>query len=206
MKKYLSYQYLKWPFTAIIITLWIKSIYSENSIIETGELAWRLLIFIIMISLFQKISQLHFPKSFFLLRFLPLRKEAGILTFLIATSHAILKFIELKITTNIPALIKTLTTTHNAVFLGSLALLIMLPIFLSSNNWSIKKLGRKKWKTLQRTTHIVFILAGLHLILIHYFEDKKIEIKPLIPITSYCVGYSYLHIQRLIKRKNSSNN
>ena len=85
----LSYQKLKIIFIFLILILFGIGFYEgyQNEVIiwgivreKSGELAWRLLIFIIFISLFSKI----FPKIKIFQQFLPLRKEAGILAFLIA--------------------------------------------------------------------------------------------------------------------------
>lgn len=44
---------------------------------------------------------------------------------------------------------------------GMLGAAIMLPLFFTSNTWSMRKL-KKYWKLLQKTAYIAFIAAGVH--------------------------------------------
>lgn len=52
----------------------------------------------------------------------------------------------------------------NLIF-GSMALIVLLPVAISSIDRAISLLGSKKWKTVQRLTYIGFILALIHFVL-----------------------------------------
>ena len=205
IKKYTSPIILKWIFIILISALWIKIFVESYTngyfiwkivVLETGELSWKLLIFTIFISLFQKISKIHFPKFKLFLRLLPLRKYSGIFAFLIILTHALAELIKRGIQTDFIAIINTVFSTSHAMIFGSISFLIMLPLFLTSTNWAIKKMGAKSWKNLQRFTHAAFIFAALHIILINYFYNGSIKIEPLISLSLYFIGYIYLFIKK----------
>lgn len=81
---------------------------------------------------------------------LPLKKPLGIFAFLYSAVHAFSYF-----GVNIMA-----EGGWPMVITGLIAVLIMLPLFLTSNQWSMKKL-RRRWKTLHKLTYVVpFFVAG----------------------------------------------
>jgi DMSO/TMAO reductase YedYZ heme-binding membrane subunit len=96
------------------------------------------------------------------------RRHFGILMFLAA-------FIHMSFTTTMPAF----ATNRTPVIIGTpavwgfLALLTLLPLWLTSNDYSQKKLG-KKWKVLHRLTYIALFLIFLHQV---FFE--KLWVIPL---------------------------
>ena len=205
LKKLLSPAVFKWIFMGLISALWIKAFTEAYGngyfiwkivVLETGELAWKLLIFTIFISLFQKLAKIHFPKFKLFSKFLYLRKFAGIFAFLIVITHALAELIKRGIQTDFASIIETIFSTNHAMIFGTISFLIMLPIFLTSTNWAIRKMGAKSWKNLQRFTHSAFIFAGLHVVLINYFNHGTIEMKPLIPLTLYFIGYIYLFVRK----------
>lgn len=58
--------------------------------------------------------------------------------------------------------------------MGLLALIITTPLLLTSNNYTIKLLG-KKWKTLHRTVYFVAIFTLLHVVLLEWARRKSID-------------------------------
>ena len=52
--------------------------------------------------------------------------------------------------------------TSATMLSGGLALLLMVPLALTSNRWSMKRLGRK-WKQLHKLTYVIAVLAAAHL-------------------------------------------
>ena len=50
---------------------------------------------------------------------------------------------------------------QNFVLVGFLAFLLLIPLAITSNKWSMKRLG-KKWKTLHKAVFIIIILALIH--------------------------------------------
>lgn len=193
-------------FIALILALWLKIYFDAFSdgefmfgrtVKPTGELAWKLLLFMIFVSLFQKITALHFPKFSFFAKLLPLRKWAGILAFLIAASHGLAEISKRGF--DWQNIIDASFTTHHAAILGTFSFLIMLPLFLTSTHWAIKKMGYKTWKNLQRFAHLAFVFAALHVALIHYFGRGQIEFGPLVVLSLYFVGYAYLFAYKKLK-------
>ncbi len=208
MKKTTINTWIKWIFIFAISLAWILAFmeaFQDGNFIwgkavhETGELAWNLLIFMIFFSLFQKISSFHFPKFTFHLKFLILKKWAGIFAFLVAGSHGIAEIAKRGF--SIENILNTSFSTHNATTLGSISFLIMLPLFLTSSNYAIRKMGGKAWKNLQKFAHLAFIFAALHIALLDFFEKGSIEEDPLIILAIYIIGYGYLFIMK--KNKNT---
>ncbi|MEO8530439.1 MAG: protein-methionine-sulfoxide reductase heme-binding subunit MsrQ [Deltaproteobacteria bacterium] len=61
------------------------------------------------------------------------------------------------------------------ILIGMSALVLMLPLALSSNNWSIRKLNPKRWKSLHKLTYLIVPLGG-----IHFYMLRKLPGEPLI--------------------------
>ncbi len=212
LQSYIVYSILKKVFIVLVSIAWIGAFlgayqdgnfYWGRAVHETGEIGWVLLLFVIFISLVQKIVRLHFPKFPWIARFLPLRKEAGIFAFLIIGSHALAEFLNRGILGDRSAMIDAAFTTHHAAMFGSVSFLIMLPLFLTSTNWAIKKMGLKAWKRLQSMAHIAFVFAALHVALIDFFRYGNIEIGAVLSLFVYFCGYAYLWYK---KRKHVSAN
>lgn len=190
-------------FVGIICALWAKIYFDaftdgvfilSQTVKPTGELAFKLLIFMVFVSLAQKIVALHFPKTRFFTKLLPLRKWAGILAFLIAGAHGISEISKRGFTWE--NIIDASFTTHHAAVLGTISFLIMLPLFLTSTHWAIKKMGPKAWKNLQRLAHAAFVFAVLHVALLQYFGRGEIDFGPLVLLILYFGGYAYLFMYK----------
>jgi len=61
------------------------------------------------------------------------------------------------------------------ITIGFVAFVIMVPLALTSNNWSVRKLGHF-WGVLHRLTYAVAILGGLHYLLL----VKGFQIEPMV--------------------------
>lgn len=196
----LSIKKLRKIFIILIIAFFIGAVsesLSDGGIIwkearnESGELAWYLLLFTIFISLFSKI----FSKTKILRQLLPLRKEAGILVFIIVCFHAIFHFIRAGVLGDFAGMYAEAITRDWAILLGSIAFLIMIPLIITSTTKAIQKMGAKSWKFLHKTTHIVFILAALHMSFIHFSGRGEIDFNPLAMLAVYIIGYVYLFLR-----------
>lgn len=190
-------------FITIVLLLWVKIYFDaisggvflfERTVKPAGELAFKLLIFMIFISLAQKITALHFPKVRFFTKLLPLRKWAGILAFIIAGAHGAAEISKRGFSWD--NIINSSFTTDHAAVLGTISFLIMLPLFLTSTHWAIKKMGPKSWKNLQRFSHGAFVFAVLHVALLQYFGRGEIDFEPLVLLVLYFGGYTYLFIAK----------
>jgi sulfoxide reductase heme-binding subunit YedZ len=69
---------------------------------------------------------------------------------------------------------------------GFFALLLTIPLLLTSNLWAMKKLG-KNWKKLHRATYGVAILTVVHIVLIGWSKDHA-EIGPVLILVAYFIG------------------
>jgi len=49
-----------------------------------------------------------------------------------------------------------------ANYTGAMSTLVLLALFATSNDWSLRKLHTRQWKQLQRWNYAVFALAGVH--------------------------------------------
>ena len=167
----------------------------SQAVRATGNLAWALLIFTIYISLLHKLCK----RNWLLRNLFPLRKYTGVLAFIIAGSHAVLEFLKRGITTDITALARTAFSTQYAMVFGTIAFLIMLPLFLTSTNWAVEKMGYRAWKNLQRLAHVAFVAAALHIALMAYSYNGTIQYEPLGLLAVYSLGYGYLWLKKFIK-------
>ena len=61
----------------------------------------------------------------------------------------------------------SLNPFNNLILFGLLAFLIFLIVFLSSNDFAVKKLGYKKWKAIQRLVYFAYWAAVTHFALIN---------------------------------------
>jgi len=61
------------------------------------------------------------------------------------------------------------------ITVGMAAFALMVPLTLTSNNWSVKKLGAAAWRKLHKATYVVLILGALHwLLLVKGFQWEPI--------------------------------
>ncbi len=71
---------------------------------------------------------------------------------------------------------------QNFVLIGFTAFLLLIPLAITSNKWSMRKLG-KKWKTLHRVVYIIIALA-----LIHFFWlVKNVYYVPILYATAVSI-------------------
>lgn len=61
------------------------------------------------------------------------------------------------------------------ITIGMLAFVLMLPLGVTSNNWSVRKLGRL-WRTIHKLTYGVAILGAIHYVMV----VKGFQIEPLV--------------------------
>jgi methionine sulfoxide reductase heme-binding subunit len=91
------------------------------------------------------------------------RRQLGVTMFLMAITHSSLLF-------TIPALVlggfSLANLPPNALF-GSLALILLLPLWLTSNDTSVRKLG-KWWKKIHQLTYIALLFIFLHVAVVRF--------------------------------------
>ena len=52
------------------------------------------------------------------------------------------------------------------VTIGMAAFVLMIPLALTSNNWSMRRLGAVRWRALHRLTYLILLLGGVHYLLV----------------------------------------
>jgi DMSO/TMAO reductase YedYZ heme-binding membrane subunit len=96
--------------------------------------------------------------------FVPLRRWYGVVLACNALADAIIASITGAFTGGVPGRI----FGHTFLLAGLMMVLVMMPLAITANAWSMRWLGRY-WKTLQRFTYLVWFLLFVHLALLEGF-------------------------------------
>lgn len=147
---------------------------------EYGELALQLLVAGLAITPLRKHAGIN------LLKF---RRSVGLLTFFYVTCH-LLVWLVLDVQLLDQVIADILKRPY--ITIGMLGFALMLPLALTSNNWSIRRLGGK-WRKLHKVTYLVGLLGAVHFIML----VKGIQLEPLI----YLALISGLLLLRLPTRR-----
>jgi len=67
------------------------------------------------------------------------------------------------------------------ITIGMLACVVMLPLALTSNNWSVRRLG-PRWRSLHKAVYAIALLGGAHFILL----AKGFQVEPLLYMALIC--------------------
>lgn len=139
---------------------------------DLGSLSWALLLAILFLSPLAKISQSKALNSLMLFR-----REAGILMGVFAIEHTLLYFVKFGVSFNAIFTANFWIKNSNLTYIGwgTLALIITLPLLLTSNNLSMRLL-RINWKRLQCLAYLLLILVTLHIAFIKYNFAKAFVI------------------------------
>jgi sulfoxide reductase heme-binding subunit YedZ len=103
---------------------------------------------------------------------LPVRRQFGILMFMFAFTHylamKVIPVLQFKLPPSLPV--------YQAF--GLAAIILTLPLFLTSNNWATRKL-KSNWKKLHRLTYIIGWLIFGHVFLISLNSKEGLSIQAL---------------------------
>ena len=83
-----------------------------------------------------------------------IRKEYSILGFVFLSAHALFYLVEF------------LSGSMTFEWIGIIAYVIMIPLFITSFNKIKKPMGMKKWKNLQNYSYVAYLLTFIHLLVI----------------------------------------
>ena len=152
---------------------------NANSVKQSGSLAYTTLWIILFLPIVARVFSLNIAKQF-----MPLRKELGILMGTLAIVHAV-SFISPD-----PAILWTrdfwVTGGYPSAYaFGYAGFILTIPLLLTSNIWSMKRLW-KYWKKLHRLAYIIILLIVIHVVLIKYF--RGFEVWPVIILGLYFIG------------------
>jgi sulfoxide reductase heme-binding subunit YedZ len=106
------------------------------------------------------------------LSLLKFRRAIGVLTFSYVALHLL---VWLVLDVQILSQILTDIAKRPYITIGMAAFVLMLPLAVTSNNFSVRKLGRR-WKRLHLLTYPAALLGGLHYVML----VKGFQIEPLI--------------------------
>ncbi len=116
---------------------------------------------------------------------LPFRRTLGLYAFFYACVHFLLFFcLDRSFSVS-----STLTEMLKRKFLiaGSTALLVMVPLAITSTNNMIKRLGGKRWRALHRLAYLAAI-AGV----VHYYMQVKADVRqPLVFAAALVILFGY---------------
>ncbi len=145
---------------------------------DSGEKALLVLWLIIWIPIFTRVFGIDLFKTL-----LPLRKELGILMGTLAFVHGAGYLFQF------PEFILEKSFWWDQGFftylsVGFFALVLSVPLTLTSSNWAIKKLW-KNWKRLHRLVYFILIFTVVHVVLIKY--SRSFEIGPVIMMVAYFI-------------------
>lgn len=129
-----------------------------------GELALRLLVVGLVVTPLRRLVGLN------LLKF---RRAIGVSAFFLVLAH-FLVFAVLDVQSL--ERVWTEVVKRPYVTVGMLSFVAMIPLALTSNNWSVRKLGAATWRQLHKMTYPVAVLAALH----YLWLVKGFQIEPLI--------------------------
>ena len=161
MKKVLNSPYLFWLILAlpsVPMTMGLLSSGQAEPLLHpTGEFAARFMIIAMIISPFR----LMFPKNNFWLWLMRRRRYLGVAAFSYALAHTLLYIVDMGSLSSVLDEFLLL-----GIWTGWLAMFIFIPLAMTSNDYSVKRLGNN-WKRLQQTVYIAAIATLVHWIFVH---------------------------------------
>ncbi len=147
---------------------------------ELGQIALQLLIIGLAITPLRRYVGLNFLKF---------RRAYGLLAFTYVSLHLL---VWLVLDVGILSQIWADIIKRPYITIGMAGFLCLLPLALTSNSWSVRKLG-PKWRQLHKLTYLAVILGGVHFI----WLVKGFQLEPLI----YMAVILGLLVLRLPKRR-----
>ena len=131
---------------------------------KMGELALQLLIVTLAITPLRNWTNINLIKF---------RRAIGLLTFLYVLLHLLVWLVlDVQILSQIWADI----LKRPYITIGMLGFVLMIPLAITSNNLSIRKLGPKTWRRLHQLTYATAILGAVHFVML----AKGFQIEPLV--------------------------
>ncbi len=107
------------------------------------------------------------------LNLLKFRRAIGVLSFLYVAFHLLVWLVlDVQILSEI---IKDIYK-RPYITIGMVGFLVMLPLALTSNNWSVRKLGAVTWRRLHQLTYGAVILGAVHFVML----SKGFQLEPLL--------------------------
>ena len=128
-----------------------------------GELALQVFVVVLAITPLRDLTGVN------LIRF---RRALGLLVFFYVFLHLL---VWLVLDVQIPAQIWADIVKRPYITIGMLGFVLLLPLAVTSNNLSIRKLGPKRWRQLHKLTYAAGVLGAVHFVML----AKGFQIEPL---------------------------
>ncbi|WP_171177630.1 protein-methionine-sulfoxide reductase heme-binding subunit MsrQ [Ruegeria sp. HKCCD8929] len=130
---------------------------------ELGELALQLLILGLAVTPLRRLAGLNLMKF---------RRAIGVLTFSYVALHLLVWLVlDVQILSQIWADI----LKRPYITIGMTGFALLLPLAVTSNNWSVRKLG-PRWRSLHKLVYPAAVLGGLHYVML----AKGFQLEPLV--------------------------
>ncbi len=100
------------------------------------------------------------------------RRTFGVWGFTLIISHVIWVLIYYQFT--LQSFLSDLDPFTNAIIFGALAFICYTPMYITSTDWAVSRLGFKNWKTIHRIVYVAFLLSTLHFIRITYLNNTTL--------------------------------
>jgi len=131
---------------------------------EIGELALKLLIVVLAITPLRNMSGVNLVKF---------RRALGLVAFFYVVLHLL---VWLVLDVGVLSRIWADILKRPYITVGMAGFLLLIPAAVTSNNWSIRRLGPKRWKRVHQVTYAAAILGAVHFIMV----QKVWEAEPLV--------------------------
>lgn len=131
---------------------------------ELGQLALKVLVVVLAVTPLRNVTGVN------LIRF---RRALGLLAFYYVACHLA---VWLLLDVQAPAAIWADIVKRPYVTIGMAGFLAMLPLALTSNDWSLRRMGPLAWRRLHRLTYAAVLLGALH----YVWLVKGWQIEPLV--------------------------
>lgn len=131
---------------------------------KLGELALQMLIVVLAVTPLRKWTGVNLTKF---------RRALGLLAFYYVTCHLL---VWLVLDVQILSEIWKDILKRPYITIGMIGFIAMLPVAITSNNLSIRKMGPKTWRRLHQVTYIAALLGAVHFVML----AKGFQFEPLI--------------------------
>jgi DMSO/TMAO reductase YedYZ heme-binding membrane subunit/ferredoxin len=152
--------------------------FDPEAFVLFAKIGWMLLLFILFI---RPLSN-SLPQIKLLRRLVVFRKEIGILCGVFILTHVVGYFLLYGVSVLTFFKNPNFWNINNFLFWGTVGFLVMLPVLVTSNIWSMMKLGRR-WKSVQYLTYVFFLGGILHIALFDPERTTRLLLALVILIT-----------------------
>ena len=178
-RKPLLWALLAVPAAWLIVRFFAEELWPDEMVAPSGEWAARLII----IALALTPLSLLLPRSGLVAWLVRRRRSFGVAAFCYALLHLAFYVGEMETVSNMLAELDS-----PGIWTGWLALLLLLPLALTSNDASMRRL-KAGWKKLQRLAYPAAVLTLVHWILVHNsLGEALVQFAPLILLEAYRIA------------------